>query len=115
MKVNELLEKGKGYNGGYKYGIWGHASEQRLLEKYLGEEVVAYSKNGLGIVFVVKGKQKFFGFVSLRGSLNFHGYDYKLVRVDLKEVIELMGKDLVIVNENNFGLLRKNIILEAIK
>jgi hypothetical protein len=72
----------------YKLDLRGYMSELRKLEEYQDENcVVAYLKNCLGVVMLIRTKKDFFGFIITRK--NFRGYT--LFRTDISETYKMLN------------------------
>ena len=94
MKPNELIRKRKSC-----YDRRGHADVERRLQYYMEDDcVIAYLKEKLGTIFIIKSKRKYFAFIYQNPDLYFGGYGYNNV-----------------VDKKLFGDLNKFIILEALK
>jgi hypothetical protein len=106
MKPNELL-KFKEYNRkghdryDYSTGTWtkvneddfrldlrGYSSEQKKIHEYKDEDcVIAYTKNCLGLVMVIKTKKDMFAFIVT--EFDFRGYT--LFRIDLDKAYKYLN------------------------
>jgi len=108
MKINELVNT--------DVMRMCHSHERHIYQRYNGKEcVIAYHKNYFGNVFIIKGKSKYFGLMSLKG--NVAGYPYGLVRMDLPKCYRLLqdSGDLIIVNKDEYDLLEKGLLIGSIK
>jgi len=66
----------------FRLDLRGYASERRKMEEYKNQDcVVAYCKNCLGVVMLIKSAKDFFGFIVT--EKNFRGYT--LFRIDIIE------------------------------
>lgn len=102
-----------------KYKDWwnvrGHAEVERRFQRYQDKNcVVAYLKENLGTIFIIKSARKYYAFVHLNPEVYFGGYDYKMAKISLKLALDLMGEDVIIVDKELFGNLNKYMILEAL-
>ena len=99
LKFKEYNRKGKDvYN--YETKIWeiqkkddfqldlrGYASERKKLKEYQDENcVVAFSKNCLGVIMLMKAKIEYFGFIIT--AKDFRGYT--LFRIELPEIFQYL-------------------------
>lgn len=110
MKIQELLEEDS--KGEAKYSRYGHSRYYNQLNNYYYDDcVVAYYKERFSCIFIIKGKIKYFAFVSLRTNF-WNGFDMKGLYP--KEALELMGDNLVIVDKELFGKLKKTMMMEAL-
>jgi hypothetical protein len=101
MKPTELLKfkvynrKGREYydyeargfrkieNDDFRLDLRGYASERRKLEEYQNQDcVVAYVKNCLGLIILIRTAKDFMGYIITEHD--FRGYT--LFRMDLKEI-----------------------------
>ena len=106
MKPEELLE----YCGERLYA---RVEAKRIIDLYYNQDcVIAYDKNKLGVIFIIKGKTKYFGFVSLKEGIYLGGQEYIFGRIDLKKVLSLLGDDCKILNKEEFSKVKKEIIVE---
>jgi hypothetical protein len=106
MKPKELLN----YCG---ENLYARAETEKSITPYLNEEcVVAYDKNKLGVIFIIKTKKKYFCYVGLRNYLYIGGYGYNYGRMGLNEIMSLLGDDCVILNKDEYSKIKKKMIME---
>jgi hypothetical protein len=122
MKIYELFGgslKSEGWRSkdfGEEYSDNGHTHERKILIRYFDKDcVVCYSKEKLGMIFIIRGKAKYFAFVSLKYKLDMHGYNYKLSRITPKQALRLMDGDYTVVDKDRMGELNKLMILEGLE
>lgn len=97
------------------YSSYGHSRDSQVLRDYFEENcVVAYTKESLGIVMIIRGTRKYFAFVSLKNGFNFGGYDYKLTLIEPIEAIKVMQDSAIIVDKDLYGKLTKTLLMEAL-
>jgi hypothetical protein len=107
MKIKELL--------GDKFDTYGHSREKHIISRYSEKDcIISYVKEKLGTIFIIKGSNKYFAFVSLNKDLYFGGYNYGLTSIEVKEAINLMGKGAIIADKELYGNLNKYLILKAL-
>jgi len=116
MKSKELLKQ-IGYNESYYI----NGSVSRFgggfytFQKYVDyDNVIAYQKNSLGVILLIKGKRKVFSFVCLINGLSFGGYDYKLSRIKPSAFFELCNSNYEVVDKKEFDNLKIKLALENI-
>ncbi len=108
MKPKELIEY-----CGIPHWNWAQAETKECINRYFGEEcVVAYDKNKLGVIFIIKGKIKSFGFVSIKEDIYLGGHGYICRKLDLKLILSLLGDDCIILNKEEFSKIKKEMIVE---
>lgn len=111
MKPQELLNYCGGKISNYNYC---RAETRKNINPYLDKDcVIAYDKNKLGVIFIMKSKKKYFGFVGIKRDIYLGGHGYTFGRIwDLREVISLLGDDCNILNKEEFMKIKKKIIVE---
>lgn len=118
MKIKELLEEYTDDDGDKNevYSRYGHTALSNIIIQYYDTDcVVAYTKERLGIIYIIKAKKCFYAFISLvKEEINFGGYDYKLARIDLNKAMNLM-KNPTIINKELMGKLNKIMIVKSLK
>lgn len=109
MKPSELVKRTNWWDAR------GNAHIERRLAKYNEKDcVVAYLKERLGTIFIIKGKCKYFAFIHSNPMFNFGGYDYKLTDLSLKDAVNVMGDGAVIIDKDLYGKMIKTILVEAL-
>ena len=109
MKPKELLD----YCGNKYYA---QAETEKSMWKYLDKDcVVAYDKNKLGVMFIIKGKIKYFGYVAIKSNIYLGGFGFTFRRLELNKVLSLLGNDCIIIDENEFSRIKRQIILENLE
>lgn len=108
MKPIELLN---GIN--IHYNIY--SVDKITIYPYLNEDcIVAYDKNKLGSIFIIKGKRKCFAFFHVDNKLSHLFFScINCRRMDMKTALQLLG-DCKILNEEEYSKIRKQIILESL-
>jgi hypothetical protein len=105
MKIKELS------NNLLKKKYFGYSAEVRMLESYMKENddiVIAYVKNCLGVIFILKTKKGFMCFINT--FRYFRGYN--LFRISMKECLRLINNnELKIVNDDLWNKFQTNIAL----
>ena len=123
MKLKELFGRetiAKDYWGHpfsvFEFSINGRAKVDKIIKQYFNEEcVVCYLKDKFGLAFIMRSKNKFFAFLSLKTVLpDIGGYNYKIVDMKLKEAKKLMGEDVIIVDADLYGKLNKYLIVSTL-
>ena len=109
MKIKELLEE--------KYSQYGHSEDFNCLMRYMDNDcVVAYKKESLGIIFIIRGLRKYFAFVSItKDKFYLGGYDFKLTRLSVSNALKLTNNNLTIVNKEEMNKLMKLEILNNLE
>jgi len=115
MKPNDLLkynEKDRRWEGNSQFGTYSHMNVWNVLQKYLNEDcVIAYEKNSLGVIFIIKTKRKYEAYISLK-NLYFGGY---LNHFDLGFILKLIDDDrLEIVNKEEFSKMKKRLLIDKL-
>ena len=111
MKIKEIIKQTDSWSD-----TKAHAQVSRIFDKYYGSEcVVAYMKETMGSIIIIRGKQKYFAFAHMNPELYFGGYGYHLNKLGVRKAIEMMGEKINIVDEDLFGKLKKYMILEGLK
>ncbi len=106
MKPKELLD----FCGGDSYA---QAETERIITSYFEEEcVIAYDKNKIGVIFIIKGKKKHFGFVAIKNDIYLGGHGYTFRKNQLKTVLPLLGDDCHILNKEEFAKVKKKMIVD---
>lgn len=117
VKPNELVNEPKknGWRGNESVP-WGQERLQRVLRPYWDKDcVVAYNKNILGCLFMIKGKRKFFSFIVLDGDFYFGGYSYRLARLTEKEAVTLLNRDKCnILLKEEYQKIKKEILADEL-
>ena len=109
MKLKELIT----INGTRE--VTAQAANMKLLRRYNNEDcVVAYLKEQLGIIVIIRGDKKYFAFVWNTPKIYYGAYNYKFHRIEVKLGLELMNDKIIVVDEELFGKLKKYLILEAL-
>lgn len=104
MKPNELIKS-----------HYGHADVERRLNTYQDKDcIVAYYKEKLTTIFIMKSTNKYFAFVYQHPDLYYGGYGYNLTNITIKKALEIMGNDIVIADKELFGNLNKFMIVQAL-
>ena len=116
--VKDLISKRKykDYRGVLVEYYNTRSTEESLLKKYGETLAVAYIKNSLGSVVLIKGKRAYFilCFVEdlLSGNLR-----YNIERIETKKGISFLinnSQELIIQDENAFGELNKKIVVDKL-
>ena len=111
MKPKELIEY-----CGIPHWNWAQAETKECINRYFGEEcVIAYDKNKIGVIFIIKGKIKHFGFVSIKEDIYLGGHGYKLRKLELKTILSLLGDDCKILDKKEYSKIKKGLIIEGLK
>ncbi len=106
MKPNELLD----YCREEQYA---QAETKRSITNYINKDcVVAYDKNKIGVIFIIKSKKSHFGYVALKNNiyLGGHGYDFRKLKLNL--IVSLLGNDCNILNKEEFSKIKKKMIVD---
>jgi hypothetical protein len=110
MKPSELLKAKTNW-----YDRRGHSHIERRLNKYMDKDcVIAYVKECLGSIFIIKSDKKYFAFVILSPDVDLGGYNYRLTGIKIKDALKLMGERINIVDKELYGNLNKWIICDAL-
>lgn len=108
MKPKELLN----YCGIPRWN-WAQAETERSITPYLDEEcVIAYDKNKIGVIFIIKSKKKHFGFVAIKGDIYLGGHGYTCRKLELKIILSLLRDDCNILNKDEFSKIKKKMIVD---
>lgn len=106
MKPNELME---GLDT--EHGIYGQ--DKKIMWNYLNEDcVIAYDKNKLGSIFIIKGKIKCFAFFYIDNKLSWYVFNRATCkRIDMKTALQLLG-NCKILDKEEYSKINKQMILE---
>lgn len=106
MKPNELIGKDC-----IEWGI--HSIGKRNIYPYLEKDcVVAYDKNKLGSIFIIKGKIKSFAFFYVNDKIKHYLFNsINCRRIDLDTAVKMLG-DCNILNKEEYEKIKREIILD---
>ena len=106
MKPSELMD-----DSNFKFR--GYSSSERLLNGYSNNDcVIAYHKNSLGLIFIIKTKKKYMAFSSINKQLS-HTYKNSK-RLEVNTTLSIMGDDVKIVNEEEFTRMKDKMLINDI-
>ncbi len=89
--------------------------DRNILEKYFDDDcVVAYDLNKLGTIIIFKGIKKSFCFVYFNNRLDGWDIRKRCIRINLKQAIELLEDDCIILNKKEYIRIRKMVILNKL-
>lgn len=110
MKLKEIMSLSKD-----DYWSEGKTDVRKIYGKYGDNEAVAYLKEELGALALIKGHKGFFLIFSLSRDIYLGGYDYKMSRIhDLKVGYSIFtkAKNVVIQDTELYNQFIKKIMLE---
>ena len=109
MKPIELLN---GIN--LKYEIY--STDKKIILNYIDKDcVVAYDKNKLGSIFIMKGKTKCFAFFYIDNKLSRYIFNRTTCkRINMKIAFQLLG-NCKILDKEEYSKINKQMILESLK
>ncbi len=108
MKPKELLD----YCGIPRLN-WAQVKTIKSIKPYFEKEcVVAYDKNKIGVIFIIKSKNKHFGFVSTKENIYLGGHGYIFRKLELELVLSLLGDDCNILDKEEYLKIKKKMIIE---
>lgn len=109
MKPIELLD---GID--LKYGMY--STDKKMILNYINKDcVVAYDKNKLGSIFIIKGKTKCFAFFYINDKLSRYMFNRTTCkRIDMKTAIQLLG-NCKIIDKKEYSKINKQVILECLE
>jgi len=116
MKPSEILDEYYEKGTYSKYRLYAQADTNYSLNKYVDEDcVIAYKKEFLGFVFIIKSKRKHFAFVGVKKDVYLGGMGYNLRRIyTIKTTLKLLGDDYTILNDEEMKKIKDEVIFEKL-
>lgn len=79
------------------------------------QKVIAFTKNCMGAIVILKGKKKNFGFCILSKGIDCGGFSYKMSRMDLKQGIKMIeSENPKILDKEELEKTKDKLMIEAI-
>ena len=115
MKLIKIIEEGRTdyleyYKAHCRSSIW-----KRLISIGFDQECIGYYKSEIGLLFIAKGKRKYFAFYRYyQRPSEYSAYNYDLGEIDLKTAFLIIENHGVIDKKGLWEELKKRLVLEAI-